>query len=77
MKKIACLFLLQLIFVASYVISQPCLPNGITFNTQEQIDNFQLYYPNCTEIQGDILIEGNDITNLDGLEVITSVWQNL
>ena len=33
-----------------------CLPEGITFTTQEQIDNFQTNYPGCTEIEGDVYI---------------------
>lgn len=57
----------------TFAFSQPCLPEGMTFNTQEQIDDFQINYPGCTEIMGTVLIEGNNITNLDGLNVITSV----
>ncbi len=54
-----------------------CLPEGITFTTQEEIDNFQINYPNCTEIEGDVTIGYNDgtvsdITNLNGLSVLTS-----
>jgi len=55
----------------------PCLPDGITFTTQEQIDNFQTNYPNCTEIEGHVKIEGDDITNLNGLNVLTSIGGNL
>jgi len=57
--------------------TQPCLPEGITFTTQEQIDNFQINYPGCTEIEGDVTIHGNDITNLDGLSVMTSIGGDL
>jgi len=57
--------------------AQPCLPNGITFSTQEQIDNFQINYPNCTEINGVVSIKGEDITNLDGLSVLTSISGSL
>ncbi len=53
--------------------SQPCLPSGITFSTQEEIDNFQSNYPYCTEIEGDVIIEGNDVTNLYGLSVLTAI----
>jgi hypothetical protein len=60
-----------------HAISQPCLPDGITFNTQEQIDNFQINHPNCTEIEGGVVIEGDDITNLDSLIVITSIGEYL
>ena len=64
-------------FSLTSLLAQPCLPQGITFNTQEQIDNFQTNHPNCTEIEGGVKIEGNDITNLDGLNVITSIGEYL
>ena len=50
-----------------------CLPEGIYFSTQEEIDNFQTNYPGCTEIDGGVTISGNDITNLSGLSVLTSI----
>jgi len=57
--------------------AQPCLPEGIVFETQEQIDNFQTNYPNCTVIEGNVAICGNDITNLTGLNVLTAIDSNL
>lgn len=77
MKKLTSIFLLVILiqFTAS---SQSCLPNGITFNTQVEIDNFQNNYPNCTEIQGDVIILGySDITNLNGLSVLTNIQGEL
>ena len=72
MKKL--IILLALVAIShSIVFSQGCLPEGITFTTQEQIDNFQTNYPDCTEIEGDVHIHGDDITNLQGLNVITSI----
>ncbi len=56
--------------------SSSCLPEGITFETQEQIDNFQTNYSGCTEIEGDVFIEG-EINNLNGLNVLTSIGGNL
>jgi hypothetical protein len=53
--------------------SQSCLPEGIRFYAQSQIDNFQFNYPGCTEIEGDVLIDSNLITNLNGLSVLISV----
>jgi hypothetical protein len=38
------------------LFSQGCLPEGITFTTQDQIDNFQANYPECTEIEVDIIL---------------------
>jgi hypothetical protein len=61
-------------------MAQSCLPEGIEFTTQEQIDNFQTNYPGCTEIEGSVKIgdaEGTNITNLNGLSVITSLGYNL
>jgi len=59
-----------------------CLPDGITFTTQEQIDNFQINHPNCTEIEGSVTIgtifaETTNINNLNGLSVITSLGEDL
>jgi hypothetical protein len=50
-----------------------CLPQGITFTTQWQIDNFQTNYPGCMGIIGDVTIKGSAITNLNGLSVLTSI----
>ncbi len=63
--------------IRTVVLSQPCLPEGITFTTQAEIDNFQTNYPNCTEIEGFCYIDDNDITNLNGLSVVTSIGGQL
>jgi hypothetical protein len=76
MKKLA--LLIPIVFCIQLTISsQPCLPDGTTFTTQSQIDNFQTAFPNCTEIEGDVLIQGNDITNLNGLNVLTTILGTL
>jgi hypothetical protein len=54
-----------------------CLPEGITFTTQAEIDSFQINYPYCTEIEGDVTINGDDITNLNGLNVLTAIGGTL
>jgi len=76
MRKFILLFLI-LISAHLTIVSQSCLPEGITFLSQADIDNFQTYYPNCTEIEGDVEVNGDDITNLYGLNVINSIWGNL
>jgi hypothetical protein len=63
--------LLSIIY--SNVFSQGCLPEGITFTSQEQIDNFQTNYPGCTEIEGNVHISGSNITNLNGLSSLTFI----
>ena len=53
-----------------HLSSQPCLPEGIIFTTQAEIDNFQTSYPGCTEIEGDVTISGDDINNFIGLRTL-------
>jgi uncharacterized repeat protein (TIGR01451 family) len=67
-------------FIAFFTIAfclkgfaQSCLPNGITFSTQAQIDNFQINYPGCAAISGGVTISGADITNLTGLSQLTFI----
>ena len=66
MKKFA-IVVITLMFIQITASSQSCLPDGINFGTQTEIDNFQVNYLGSTEIEGDVIISGNDITNLNGL----------
>lgn len=54
-------------------MTQSCLPQGILFSSQAQIDSFPIMHPNCHEIEGDVNIAGDNITNLNGLLGITSI----
>ncbi len=55
-----------------------CLPFGnYYFNTQSEIDDFQANYPDCTDLEGNVVIRGDDITNLNGLQVLTSIGGSL
>ncbi len=76
MKKLALLLILSTIIQTS-VISQGCLPDGITFTSQAEIDSFQTNYPNCSVIDGFVTISGNNITNLNGLNVLTNIGGDL
>jgi len=74
MKTLALILIAATTFGSQILFSQGCLPEGISFYTQEQIDNFQANYPGCTEIEGYILISGyTHITNLEGLNIISSI----
>ena len=84
MKKLTLLIVLALFiqFTLSAQFGDPCLPDGIWFFRQSQIDNFQTSHPNCTEIEGNVRIATGDdepdvITNLDGLSVLNSIGGNL
>jgi len=76
MKKLS-LIIFVLILCQITVLSQTCLPEGISFTTQAQIDNFQSNNPGCTEIEGYVEINGDDINNLNGLTVLTSIVGDL
>ena len=68
------LFILVTFFSFSAMsLSQSCLPEGIAFTIQEQIDSFQINYPNCHGIEGYVNIAGDDINNLNGLNILTSI----
>ncbi len=71
------IFSLFIFFFTEAVFSQSCLPEGITFNTQVQLDSFPLNFPNCTEIEGSVLISGSDIKNLSGLNGIIRIGEHL
>ncbi len=54
-----------------------CPTGDFTFTTQAEIDAFGATYGHCTEIPGNVLIQGGDITNLDGLSALESIGGNL
>jgi len=55
-----------------------CLTYGnYDFQSQADIDNFQAAFPYCTELQGKVTINGNDIMDLSGLGVVTSIGGDL
>lgn len=65
-----CLFLLA---CAGALPAQSCLPNGITFSSQTQVDQFRAMYPGCTSIAGDVFVRPLGITNLDSLIGLKSI----
>lgn len=75
--KQALITLLITLAIALTGRAQSCLPDGISFSYQADIDNFQNQYPNCTSVEGDVYIAGGDISNLQGLSNLTSVGGTL
>jgi hypothetical protein len=69
-----------LIMSAGKIHAQTCPTSSITFNTQQQIDDFPANYPGCTIISGTLRVEDNpdgDILNVDSLIYLTQVTGSL
>ena len=66
-------FFILALFLALSAHTQSCLPDGIIFTTQAEVDNFPANYPGCTEIAGDVEFFGADIHSLSGLSGLTSI----
>ena len=66
-------FWLHSVFVPSVANADLCTFNATEINSQEVIDNFQANYGPCDEIPLNLTVEGEDITNLDGLAGIRIV----
>lgn len=59
-------------------INLSCLPFGhYYFFSQEDVDDFPVNYPGCTEINGALVINGDDIKDLEGLTDVVSISGNL
>jgi hypothetical protein len=74
MKKIILLIAIaQLCQRVAFSQGCPPAPQGVAFYSQSSIDDFQTNYPGCTQIQGSVVINGADITNLNGISMVTSI----
>ena len=70
----------MLAFFLVHSAAQHCLPNGITFTTQNQINQFPVNYPGCQIIDGFVTINDqvdNNIKNLEGLYPLTAIGGTL
>lgn len=62
--------------LCSALNAQTCLPGGINFTSQAEINAFSTNYPGCTHILGDVQIHEStpgDITNFAGLSSVTTI----
>jgi len=74
--KLRQLLLFSFLSFVNIVVGQDCPQGDLTFSTQNEIDDFLITYPNCSEFQGNIVIEQGGvvpITSLSGLQNITSI----
>ena len=73
------ILLLLFTICGSSIFGQNCLPGGIEFSSQQQIDDFADDYSGCSVIEGDVEIFGaaGAISNLNGLLGLTKIEGNL
>lgn len=66
---------LSLSLVLQFSLSAQCPTAGITLSTQSAVDNFTVNYPGCNAMPAgsDLIITGNNITNLNGLSSLQIV----
>ena len=76
MKKTFFVTSLFLFIFATSATAESCFPEGINFVIQQDIEEFQENYPDCTEISGFVEIHGS-MWDLGGLSNITSIGGNL
>lgn len=74
MKKV---FLLFSIFILINDLKAQVCTADLVFTTQASIDNFINTNQGCSAVNGSVKIVGNDITNLDGLAVLTVIEGSL
>ena len=74
------LFLLFTFSLNTVGFGQMCLPDGITFETQQEIDDFASSHPGCMEIEGDLTVleaSPGTILDLKGLSQLTAIYGDL
>lgn len=57
--------------------AQSCLPGGITFVNQAEVDNFPASNPGCKIIEGNVFVLSSSVQNLNGLSQIEHIGGDL
>lgn len=60
-------------FSLQHLFAQSCLPGGIVFSTQAEVNAFPTNYPGCINIEGNVRIDGDNINDLSPLSQLTSI----
>lgn len=76
MKTILSSLTLWVLLLINSLVTAQC-PIDLNLLTQSAVDNFATDYPGCTQITGDLIVQGNNITSLDGLNGLTHIGGRL
>ncbi|MEM1321209.1 MAG: T9SS type A sorting domain-containing protein [Bacteroidota bacterium] len=52
---------------------QNCLPDGIILSSQSEVDSFRILYPDCSVIEGELLIQPQNQSSIDHLDSLYSI----
>ncbi len=63
----------SIFLIFSFIAFGQCPTDDIYLLTQSEVDAFATTYPNCTHLNNSLNIDGNNITNLNGLLQIQDV----
>lgn len=72
MKTISFTLALWVLLLTNSPVTAQC-PVNLTLSSQSAVDAFATDYPGCTEITGNLVISGANITSLEGLNGITHI----
>jgi len=61
------------LIISVFKVNAQCPPGDVVLNSQAQVNQFIIDYPNCTVINGNLTIRGADIVNLNGLDNLVEV----
>ena len=73
-RNYICVSILSILLFYQLELLAQCPVSSVVLNTQAEVDAFATDYPNCTELNGSLRIEGADITNLDALSNLEALY---
>ncbi len=76
MQKYTQIIIACIVLCTTYIEGQTCLSGNSVFNSQTEVDLFATNFPNCTEINGNVFIQGN-VSNLNAFNNIVKINGNL
>lgn len=71
--KLILMHLAVIAFLAHAANAQCPPPGDVQFSSQGEVNQFLIDYPNCNQIQGRLIIQGADVTDLSPLTNLTTV----
>lgn len=74
---IKCITLILFMLWTGVSIYAQCPGTPLTLSNQNQVNNFPTNYPGCTVMDVSLTIQGNNITNLNGLSGLESITKSL